>query len=216
MSLRKYAAEFFGTSILVATVIGSGIMAEQLSPTDQAIALLANTIATGAILFVIISIFSDISGAHFNPVVSVIMVAAKQIDLLPALFYTLCQILGGLFGMMIAHLMFDLPVVQISENIRTGNAQYFSELVATFGLVLSILLGMKYRPNSLAMLVGLYITAAYWFTASTSFANPAVTIARTFTNSFSGIFYGDSLPFIAFQFLGGALAFLLYRVLASD
>ena len=213
---QKLICEFLGTLLLVATVVGSGIMAERLSGGNDAIALLGNTLATGAILYVLITIFGTISGAHFNPAVSVVM--ALKVDLKKNILtpYICVQIIGGVCGTFLAHLIFETPILQLSENLRSGMFQYISEMVATFGLVLTILLGVRYKPDAVAMLVALYITAAYWFTASTSFANPAVTIARTLTNSFSGIHFGDTWYFILAQLLGSLLALGLFRVLAPS
>ena len=193
---QKLAAEFLGTLLLVATVVGSGIMADRLSAGNDGLALLGNTIATGAILYVLITLFSQISGAHFNPAVSWVMMLKGDLNKQVLTPYIILQITGGICGTFLAHIMFEVPVIQLSETLRSGPFQYASEIVASFGLVLTILLGARYRPEAVAMLVGLYITAAYWFTASTSFANPAVTIARTLTNSFSGIYYGDTAFFI--------------------
>ena len=213
---QKLICEFLGTLLLVATVVGSGIMAERLSGGNDAIALLGNTLATGAILYVLITIFGTISGAHFNPAVSVVMALKGDLTKNRLTPYICVQIIGGVCGTFLAHLMFETPILQLSENLRSGMFQYISEMVATFGLVLTILLGVRYKPDSVAMLVALYITAAYWFTASTSFANPAVTIARTLTNSFSGIHFGDTGYFILAQLLGSLLALGLFRVLASS
>ena len=206
---RRLFAEWFGTMILVATVIGSGIMGERLAGGNVAIALLGNTIATGAILVVLISILGPVSGAHFNPAVSFAFVLRRTITMQVGCLYAIWQIVGGLCGTVLAHLMFEEPVLQISVNLRSGMAQYGSEFVATFGLVAVIFGGICYRQAAVPWLVGLYITAAYWFTASTSFANPAVTIARSFTNSFSGIFPGDMPFFIIAQMAAAAAASLL-------
>lgn len=213
---QKLICEFMGTLLLVATVVGSGIMAARLSGSNDAIALLGNTLATGAILYVLITIFGSISGAHFNPAVSVVMALKGELnkDMLTA--YICVQVIGGICGTFLAHLMFETPLLQLSENLRSGMSQYISEMVATFGLVLTILLGVRYKPDAVAMLVALYITAAYWFTASTSFANPAVTIARTLTDSFSGIHFGDTGFFILAQLLGGMLALGLFRILNTS
>jgi len=213
---QKLICEFMGTLLLVATVVGSGIMAARLSGGNDAIALLGNTLATGAILYVLITIFGSISGAHFNPAVSVVMALKSELnkDMLTA--YICVQVIGGICGTFLAHLMFETPLLQLSENLRSGMFQYISEMVATFGLVLTILLGVRYKPDAVAMLVALYITAAYWFTASTSFANPAVTIARTLTDSFSGIHFGDTGFFILAQLLGGMLALGLFRILNTS
>ena len=214
--MRAFVSEFLGTLFLVATVVGSGIMAENLSMGNQALALLANAVATGAILYVLITIFSEISGAHFNPVVSLIMFAMGKLSFFEFLAYISVQITGGILGTFLAHYMFEISILQFSTNVRTGSSQYFSEVIATFGLLLTILLGSKQKTGSVAALVAFYITAAYWFTSSTSFANPAVTIARTLTNTFSGIQYGDTIPFIMAQIIGGLLAFLLFKYLSQS
>lgn len=210
INIKKYFIEFLGTTLLLATVIGSGIMGETLSEGNVAIALLANTIATGAMLYVLITMFGSISGAHFNPAVSVIFFIKKELPLSVLIFYILAQVLGGLFGMLIAHFMFDYELFQYSSKIRVGINQWGSEFIAAFGLIATILFTIKERPESVAMAVGLYITAAYWFTASTSFANPAVTIARTFTDTFSGIHYSGTMYFIIAQFLGAILGLIIY------
>lgn len=212
----RLLAEFIGTLTLVATVIGSGIMAENLSGGNIALALLANTIATGAILFVIISAFGEISGAHFNPVVTAVMMTRGEMTVALGGLYILVQIIGGLSGMVLAHLMFELDVIQLSGKIRSGPAQVLSEVVATFGLVMTIILGVRYKAHAVPAMVALYITAAYWFTASTSFANPAVAIARTFTDTFSGIHYGDTGPFILAQIIGAFLALAVCKTLIRD
>ena len=212
----KLLAEFIGTLLLVATVVGSGIMAENLADGNVAIALLGNTIATGAILYVIISAFGALSGAHFNPVVTAVMLARSEIKPSLALGYMAVQIIGGICGTFIAHMMFEIDIIQLSANMRSGPQQYISEVVATFGLLLTILMGIKYRAEAIPAMVAMYITAAYWFTASTSFANPAVTIARTLTDSFSGIHYGDTLPFIVAQFIGAFLALVICNKMIKD
>ena len=214
--MRSFVSEFLGTLFLVATVVGSGIMADNLSMGNHAVALLANAISTGAILYVLIIIFSELSGAHFNPVVSLIMFIMKKISLSDFLLYVFFQIIGGVLGTFLAHFMFEMSIIQLSTNVRTGSSQYFSEVMAAFGLVLTILLGLKYKRESVATLVALYITAAYWFTSSTSFANPAVTIARTFTDTFSGIQNSDTVPFIMAQILGGLMAYLVFRYLSQS
>jgi glycerol uptake facilitator-like aquaporin len=203
---RRLFAEWFGTMMLVATVVGSGIMAEQLAGGNVAIALLGNTIATGAILVVLITILGPLSGAHFNPAVSFAFALRREITLKIAAIYAIWQIIGGLCGTVLAHLMFEQTVWQTSAHMRSGMAQYGSEFIATFGLLAVIFGGICYRQTAVPWLVGLYITAAYWFTASTSFANPAVTIARSFTDSFSGIFPGDMPFFIIAQMLAAAAA----------
>jgi glycerol uptake facilitator-like aquaporin len=205
---RRLAAEALGTGLLVATVVGSGIMAQSLTH-DTALALLGNTLATGAMLVVLITIFGPISGAHFNPAVSLVFAIKRNLPGQDAAFYMLAQITGGIAGTFAAHLMFSLPVLQISLHARTGGAQWFSEFIATSGLVITILAGIRFDQKSVSWLVGLYIIAAYWFTASTSFANPAVAIARALTNSFSGIRPVDLPGFIAAEFLGGLAALML-------
>ena len=213
---RRLFAEWFGTMMLVATVVGSGIMAEQLADGNVAIALLGNTIATGAILVVLITILGPLSGAHFNPAVSFAFALRREITPKIAALYATWQIIGGLCGTVLAHLMFEQTVWQTSAHMRSGMAQYGSEFVATFGLLAVIFGGICYRQTAVPWLVGLYITAAYWFTASTSFANPAVTIARSFTDSFSGIFPGDMPFFIIAQTLAAAAASLVCGWLFAD
>ncbi len=203
---RQLAAEGIGTMTLLATVIGSGIMAERLAGGNVAVALLGNTIPTGAILYVLITIFGPVSGAHFNPAVTIAFAIRRQVAVPQALMFILMQVAGGLCGAMLAHLMFEMPILQLSQNARTGGAQWLSEFVATFGLLTVIFGGLRWRPESVPMLVGLYITAAYWFTASTSFANPAVTIARAFTDSFSGILPAHAPGFILAQLAAACLA----------
>ncbi|MBO3758955.1 MIP/aquaporin family protein [Ciceribacter sp. L1K22] len=202
---RRLAAEALGTAMLVATVVGSGIMADRLSD-DVAVSLLGNTIPTGAILFVLITILGPISGAHFNPVVTMVFALRKELESFAVLPYMLVQILGGIAGTLVAHAMFDLPVFQVSETVRSGAAQWTAEMVATFGLLLTILGGLRFRTEAIPMLVGLYITAAYWFTASTSFANPAVAIARSLTDTFAGIRPIDLIGFILAQIAGALIA----------
>ena len=216
MKRGKLLAEGLGTLLLVATVVGSGIMAEALSGGNDAVALLGNTIATGAILVVLITLFAPISGAHFNPVVTMVMALKKQISVFDAAGYIIIQIIGGIIGTWLAHLMFDVSLLQLSDNARSGLPQYGSEIIATFGLVLTILIASRHCPDAIAMLVGLYITAAYWFTASTSFANPAVTIARSLTDSFSGIAYPDVPFFILAQIIGAVLAMFIASQLLSE
>lgn len=214
--MHKLGAEFLGTLFLVATVVGSGIMAEDLSGGNTGLALLANTIATGAILYVIISMFGPISGAHFNPVVSLVMATKGALRWPDAGGYIIAQIIGGIMGAWIAHFMFDLDILQYSMKSRSGISQYGSEVVASFGLLLTVLLGVRYRAEAVPAMVGLYITAAYWFTASTSFANPAVTIARTLSDTFAGINYGDTIPFILAQIVGAYLALMMAKGLIRD
>jgi glycerol uptake facilitator-like aquaporin len=198
---RRLVAEALGTALLVAAVVGSGIMAEALTK-DTALALLGNTLPTGAILVVLITIFGPISGAHFNPAVSLVFALRRELGARDAGFYIAAQILGGMIGTIVAHGMFGLPLLDASLKIRTGGAQWFAEAVAAFGLVVTILAGIRFSQAGVPWLVGLYITAAYWFTASTSFANPAVAIARSFTNTFSGIRAIDLPGFIAAELLG--------------
>jgi glycerol uptake facilitator-like aquaporin len=204
---RRLAAEALGTALLVATVVGSGIMAETLTK-DVALALLGNTLATGAMLVVLITILGPISGAHFNPAVSLIFALKRDLTPRDALLYAAAQIVGGIVGTMIAHAMFALPLLDASLKMRTGGAQWLAEGVAAFGLVATILAGIRFNRPAVPWLVGLYIIAAYWFTSSTSFANPAVAIARSMTNSFSGIRPLDLPGFIAAE-LCGALAALM-------
>ena len=211
MNNQKYLAEFLGTLLLVCTVVGSGIMAERLAQGNDAVALLGNTIATGAILVVLITLFAPLSGAHFNPVVTLIMALLQEISARNAVIYVMMQVLGGICGTLLAHAMFEMEIFQISANARSGMAQYGAEIVATFGLLLTILLGRQSRPEAVPTLVGLYITAAYWFTASTSFANPAVTIARSITDSFSGIAPSDMPYFIMAQIAGALIALFVMR-----
>jgi len=205
---RRLVAELLGTLVLVATVVGSGIMAEQLTH-DVALALLANTIATGAILVVLITILGPISGAHFNPAVSLVFLLRGELAIGEAIAYAVAQVAGGVIGTLLAHAMFALPLIDLSLKQRAGSAQLLSEAVAAFGLVLTILAGVKFSRAAVPWLVGLYITAAYWFTASTSFANPAVAIARSLTNTFSGIRPADLPGFIAAEFVGALFALVV-------
>jgi glycerol uptake facilitator-like aquaporin len=205
---QRLFAESLGTAVLVGTVVGSGIMAENLTK-DVALQLLCNTLPTGAILVVLITILGPISGAHFNPAVTTVFLLKKDIDLREAGLYVIVQIVGGIIGTFAAHLMFSLPVLEFSQKIRSGGAQWFAEWVATFGLLVTILGGIRFAQSAVPWLVGLYITAAYWFTASTSFANPAVAIARCFTNTFAGIRPVDLPGFIVAQMFGAIVAFAL-------
>jgi glycerol uptake facilitator-like aquaporin len=205
---RRLVAEALGTALLVATVVGSGIMAEALTR-DVALQLLGNTLPTGAILVVLITILGPISGAHFNPAVSLVMTMKGELPLPEGARYVAVQILGGIAGTMIAHAMFGLPLLDVSMKVRTGGAQWLAEAVAAFGLVATILAGVRFNRAAVPWLVGLYITAAYWFTASTSFANPAVAIARSLTNTFSGIRPADLPGFIASELAGAVLALML-------
>ena len=211
----RYAllAEGLGSLMLVATVVGSGIMAERLADGNVAIALLGNTIPTGAILVVLISILGPISGAHFNPVVSAAMARNGNISWNTATSYAVIQIVGGILGAMLANAMFDLSIIEISTKLRWSQGQWLAEAVATFGLMLTIFGSIKNAPQATPMLVGLYITAAYWFTSSTSFANPAVTIARVFSDSFAGISPISVLPFIIAQAVGATAGCVTSRSL---
>ena len=206
---RRLTAEALGTALLVATVVGSGIMADSLTD-DVALALLGNTLPTGAILVVLISILGPISGAHFNPAVTLAFAIRREAPVSDAVAYILAQIAGGLAGSVVAHAMFDLDMIQISQTARTGGPQWIAEIVATFGLVGTILAGVRFRADAVPWLVGLYITAAYWFTASTSFANPAVAIGRAISDTFAGIRPGDVPGFILAQIIGSVLAVLLF------
>ncbi len=209
--IRRLIAEWVGTFSLLATVVGSGIMAERLSGGNVAIALLGNTIPTGAILVVLILCFGPISGAHFNPAVTLAFAIRKEITAKDSVFYVLAQVAGGIAGVLVAHVMFAHPIFDPSTNIRTGLGQWVGEFVATFGLIGTILCCLKARAAAVPYAVGLYITAAYWFTSSTSFANPAVTIARGFSNTFSGISPADVAAFIAVQLFAAVLATYFYR-----
>lgn len=204
---RRLTAEALGTGLLVATVVGSGIMADKLSGGNVAIALLGNTVATGAILVVLILALGPISGAHFNPAVSLVMARTGELRWSAVAPYIVAQVVGGCLGTLAAHAMFDVPVWQLGVTARSGPAQWFAEAVATFGLLLTILAVARFRAEAIPAAVGLYITAAYWFTSSTSFANPAVTIARALTGTFAGIAPGDAPAFIVAQLAGAALGF---------
>jgi glycerol uptake facilitator-like aquaporin len=203
---RRLAAETIGTALLLATVVGSGIMAQRLAGGNVAIALLGNTLPTGAILVVLILMFGPVSGAHFNPAVSLVFAFRREMTFRDAALYCVAQVAGGIAGVWLAHAMFDIALFQVSTTIRFGTGQWIAETVAAFGLVLTILGCRASAPSSVAYAVGLYITAAYWFTASTSFANPAVTIARALSDTFAGIAPGGVAPFIAAQIAGALLA----------
>jgi glycerol uptake facilitator-like aquaporin len=202
---RRLAGEALGTALLLAIVIGSGIMGERLAGGNVAIALLGNTLSTGAGLVVLITIFGPLSGAHFNPAVTLVLALRREIAWSLAAAYVPAQIIGGILGVWIAHAMFAEPILQVSTKLRDGPAQAFAEFVATFGLIAAILGSIRFRPEATPMIVGLYIASAYWFTASTSFANPAVTIARSLSNTFAGIAPGSAPIFILAQ-LAGAIA----------
>jgi glycerol uptake facilitator-like aquaporin len=210
---RRLAAEGVGSFFLFACVIGSGIMAERLAGGNVAVALLGNTLATGAILFVLITMLGPISGAHMNPAVSLVAAARRELRWADAGAYFLAQLAFGILGACAAHLMFDLPILQVSAKARTGLGQWTGEAIATFGLVLTILGTVRHRPAWVPASVALYITAAYWFTSSTSFANPAITVARSLSDTFAGIAPGDVPMFIAAQLAGAALAAAVARFL---
>ncbi len=212
---RRLTAEALGTALVVATVVGSGIMAANLSH-DVGIQLLGNTLPTGAILVVLITNLGPISGAHFNPAVSLVFALKRDMPPRDAALYVLAQVAGGVAGTIVAHLMFALPLIALSEKARAGGPQWFAEWVATFGLVATILAGIRFERSAVPWLVGLYITAAYWFTASTSFANPAVAIARSLTNTFSGIRPNDLPGFVAAQLLGAVCALALMSWLLHE
>ena len=213
---RRLFAEWLGTLFLLATVVGSGIMAEQLAGGNIAIALLGNTIPTGAILVVLILVFGPVSGAHFNPAVTLAFYLRKEIAARDGLLFAAAQIAGGIIGVFIAHLMFENPLIDPSTRARTGTSQWISEFVATFGLIATILGLIKSRPEAIPFAVGLYITAAYWFTSSTSFANPAVTIARGFSNTFAGIDPSHVAAFIVVQLFAAVVATFTFKWLLED
>lgn len=213
---KRLMAELIGTFFLLATVVGSGIMAETLAGGNVAIALLGNTIATGAILVVLILVFGTLSGAHFNPAVTLVFLIRKEIAPRDAIAYIAVQIFAGLLGVIAAHVMFDQPVMQLSNTLRTGPGQWVAEAIATFGLIMTILGCIRFRTEAVPYAVGLYITAGYWFTASTSFANPAVTIARAFSDTFSGIYLPHVPAFVAAQITGALLATMIMGYLTND
>ena len=208
---RRLFAEWLGTAFLLAAVVGSGIMAQKLAGGNVALALLCNTIPTGAILVVLVVVFGPISGAHFNPAVTLTFAWRRELSWFLAGFYVVAQIAGGIVGVWTAHLMFELPMLQFSLTQRAGAGQWFAEGIATFGLLLTILGCAARTPSAIPYAVGLYITSAYWFTASTSFANPAVTIARSFSDTFAGIAPGGVFAFVVAQLLGAAAAAALAR-----
>lgn len=214
--MRRFAAELLGTASLLATVVGSGIMADHLAGGNGAIALLANALATGAGLVVYISALGPISGAHFNPAVTLVSAARGDLDRAQVAPYLLAQLLGGAAGVLLAHAMFGLPLLQVSTHARADAGLWVSEGVATFGLLLTILASARHTPERTPAHVGLYIVAAYWFTASTSFANPAVTVARTLTDTFAGIRPLDAPGFIGAQLVGAALASALWSWFSAD
>jgi len=212
---RRAAAEAVGTALLLATVVGSGIMGERLAAGNAAIALLANSIATGAILIALILTLAPISGAHFNPVVTLSLAAEGRLQWPEAFRYLMAQVAGAISGVALANLMFGEPVIAFSRHARGGSGQILSETVATFGLVFLLRLGGRFGPDRVAFVVGAYITAAYWFTASTAFANPAVTLARSLSDTFAGIRPGDVLPFVVAQALGATAATAVSRWLLA-
>jgi glycerol uptake facilitator-like aquaporin len=213
---RRLAAEALGTALLLAVVIGSGIMGERLAGGNVAIALLANTLATGAALVVLITVFGPVSGAHFNPVVTLVFAVRRELAPGLALAYGAVQGIGAVLGVWAAHLMFAEPMIQVSTKLREGPGQVFSEAVATFGLIATILGAVRFRSDATPVAVGLYITAAYWFTASTSFANPAVTVARSLSNTFAGIAPHSAPMFIVAQIGGALLALGLFRWMLKE
>ncbi|MDQ3447440.1 MAG: aquaporin family protein [Pseudomonadota bacterium] len=212
---QRLAAEALGSALLLAAVVGSGIMGERLAGGNVAIALIANTAATGAMLFVLITMFGPVSGAHFNPAVSVVAALQRNITWSVCAAYVAAQVAGALIGVAAAHVMFEMPIVQVSLKQRSGTAQLFSEFIATFGLITCILATVRFAPSRTAAAVAVYITAAYWFTASTSFANPAVTLARSVTDTFAGIRPIDAPAFIAAQLCGALAAMLVMSWLLS-
>jgi glycerol uptake facilitator-like aquaporin len=213
---RRLFAEALGSALLLAAVVGSGIMGARLAGGNVALALLGNTVATGAVLVVLITVLGPISGAHFNPAVTLVAMVRREMPWRPAAAYALAQLLGAVLGVWCAHLMFGEPFIQVSTTLRAGPAQAFSEAVATFGLVATILGTVRFRPDFTAMAVGLYITAAYWFTASTSFANPAVTIARSLSDTFAGIAPASVPAFILAQLTGALAAMLAFGWLLKE
>lgn len=212
---RKLLAEFLGTALLLAAVVGSGIMGVALSNGNDAIALLANAAATGGALYVLIMLFGPISGAHFNPAVTVVMRLRGELSTGDAAAYVVVQVVAAIVGVLLAHAMFDLPLIQPGTHVRTGGPQWLSEAVATFGLLLTILLGLRHRPTAVPALVASYIFAAYWFTASTSFANPAVTLARSLTQTFAGIRPVDVAGFVIAQGAGMLAAHFVAKMLLA-
>ena len=210
---KKDIAEFLGTFFLVATVIGSGIMGDDLSAGNEAVALLGNTIATGAILFVIIKSFENLSGAHFNPIVSIIFYFLKEINLKDLIFYLAIQFVAGLLAVLSIHFIFEQSLLQIASKPRTGMSMFFSEIIASVGLILTILMVRKNNKSNVAISVALFITAGYWFTSSTSFANPAVTLSRTFTDTFTGISPESIIYFFSGQLICLFIALFIYKFL---
>ena len=213
---RRLVAEFFGTALLLAIVVGSGIMGERLAGGNIAVALLGNSLATGAGLVVLILIFGPVSGCHINPAVTLAFMIRRDITRRDAVSYIAVQVLGAVVGVIVAHIMFDHPMIAVGLKARTGTGQWLGEAVATFGLVLTIMGCLRFRAAAVPYAVGLYITAGYWFTSSTSFANPAVTLARSLTDTFTSIRAADAPMFIAAQIAGAMLAVTLTRWLLAD
>jgi len=213
---RRVFAEALGTALLLAVVIGSGVMGETLAGGNAALALLANALATGAALVVLITVFGPLSGAHFNPVVTLVFLGRRELPVALAAGYIAAQVVGAIGGVWAAHAMFAEPILEVSAKARDGPAQLWSEAVATFGLIATILGSLRFRPEATPVMVGLYITSAYWFTASTSFANPAVTVARTLSDTFAGIAPHSAPGFVAAQIIGAAAAALLFSWLLKE
>jgi glycerol uptake facilitator-like aquaporin len=213
---RRLMGEALGTALLLAIVIGSGVMGERLSGGNVAIALLGNTLATGAGLVVLITVFGPLSGAHFNPAVTLVFALRREISWRLAAGYVVAQLVGGVLGVWAAHAMFAEPILQVSTKLRDGSAQDFAEFVATFGLIAAILGSIRFRPDATPLIVGLYITSAYWFTASTSFANPAVTVARSLSDTFAGIAPSSAPLFIVAQLAGAVVAALFFGWLLKE
>jgi len=213
---RRATAEFMGSSFLLVAIVGSGIMAERLAGGNSALALLCNTLPTGAILVVLITMLAPISGAHFNPAVTLVFALRREISRWSATVYVAAQLAGAVLGVWAAHAMFAAPVLELSNTVRSGAGQWFAEAMATFGLIVTVLATVRAAPQAVPISVGLYITAAYWFTASTSFANPAVTIARSLSDSFAGIRPGDVPMFILAQLLGAICAMAVCRWLLAE
>jgi glycerol uptake facilitator-like aquaporin len=209
--MKRIVAECLGTAFLLTGVVGSGIMSAKLAADNGALALLCNTLPTGAILTVLILMFGPVSGAHFNPAVSIAAALRRELAAIAAVAYIAAQIIGGIVGVLAAHAMFELPLWQVSATVRAGPGQWFAEFIATFGLLLTIFGCAVRTPAAIPFAVGLYITAAYWFTASTSFANPAVTIGRALSNTYAGIAPASVLAFITAQLVGAFAAAVLAR-----
>ena len=213
---RLFLAEFIGTALLLISVAGSGIMGETLANGNMAIALLANAIATGCMLYCIITLFGPISGAHFNPVVTLAFLLRGEMAATTAIFFILSQVVGGICGVWLVHLMFDQPILQLSQTSRTGLNIWSSEVFATFGLLLVVFGGLAHNPKSIPAMVGVYITGAYWFTSSTSFANPAVSIARSLSDTFSGIAPNHVPMFVLCQGIGLIIGIVIIKIIFTD